>query len=158
MKSWEVLKTTILRHNREFFSKIKKVVTSTWKSNFWPDDKSSHAPTCRIFFWSESNHFLSEWSSPLGLPNIYMSELDETLPEISIFPLFPWITHLLLGCFTKLFLLFGYSSLCIPCPDQYKPFSCVKENFCTFIIGKSWIFLAKILDVGKFDSFTDFQS
>ena len=109
-------------------------------------------------FSSKSNYFLSERSSPLGLPNIYMSGLEETPPEISIFPLFPWITHLLLGCFTKLFLSFGYSSLCIPCPDQYKPFSCVKENFCTFIIGKSWIFLAKILDVGKFDSFTDFQS
>ena len=71
-----------------------------------------------------------------------------TPPELSILPVFPWITHLILGCCTKTFKMLGHSSLGLPCPDQYIPFLCINEKLCTFIIDKSRNFLRKYLLFG----------
>ena len=67
--------------------------------------------------------------------------LRGTPPELSILPVFPWITHFIFGCCTKTFKMFGHSSLGLPCPDHYIPFLCIKEKLCTFIIDKNRNFL-----------------
>ena len=139
----KICKSVDFSHNREFFSKFKKVVTSTWKSNFRPDDKSSHAPTSRKFFVfsSKSNYFLSERSSPLGLVKFYFGILGQSPPKFSILLFFPWIANSILICCTKVFDLLHCWSICLCCPDQNRPFSLVKEVLCTFIGEKSLFFV-----------------
>ena len=62
-------------HNRKFCSKMKKVCHVHMEVKLSAGRQSSYAPTRTKFFvfWSKSNYFLSERSSPLGLAKIYIS-------------------------------------------------------------------------------------
>ena len=93
-------------------------------------------------FVDESKYFMSERSSPLGLIKFYFWILGQSPPKFSILLFFPWIANSILICCTKVFDLLHCWSVCLCCPDQNRPFSQVKEKWCTFIGEKNWFFFS----------------
>ena len=150
LENWEKVddwKSVKLSNFLKFQNKLQN-----WKDLWRPQKSHTFGRTASVVmprhvqsffgFTDESKHFLSEWSSPLGLVKFYFWILGQSPPKFSKLLLFPWIAKTILICCTKGFNLLHFWSVCLCCPDQTRPFSQVKENWCIFICEKICFFFS----------------